>query len=45
MTSYDANDDGTTLVQEWEGSWDLVKEGNTWGLGKAHLEKVSSRTE
>jgi uncharacterized membrane protein YvbJ len=45
MTSYDANGDGTTLVQEWEGSWDLVKEGNTWGLGKAHLEKVSSRTE
>lgn len=45
MTSYDDNEDGSTLVQEWEGSWDLVKENEEWRLSEAHLEKVDSRTE
>ncbi|MGK0701476.1 hypothetical protein ACR3I8_19000 [Priestia flexa] len=45
MTSYDDNDDGTELVQEWEGYWSLVKEGGEWKLDSADLEKVDSRVE
>lgn len=45
MTSYDDNEDGSTLVQDWEGSWDLVKENGKWRLSEAHLDKVDSRTE
>jgi len=45
MTSYDDNDDGTELVQEWEGYWSLVKEGGEWKLDSADLEKVDSSVE
>ncbi|USY56083.1 hypothetical protein NIZ91_05350 [Bacillus sp. 1780r2a1] len=45
MTSYDDNDDGTELVQEWEGYWSLVKEDGEWKLDSADLEKVDSRVE
>ena len=45
MTSYDEQSDGTTLVQEWGGSWNLVKESNGWRLDKADLEKLDSRIE
>ncbi|MCA1202250.1 zinc ribbon domain-containing protein [Priestia flexa] len=45
MTSYDDNNDGTHLVQEWEGYWSLVKEDGEWKLDSADLEKVDSRVE
>lgn len=44
MTSYDQQDNGT-LVQEWGGNWNLVKESDGWRLDKAELEKLASRTE
>jgi uncharacterized membrane protein YvbJ len=45
MTSYDEQSDGTILVQEWGGSWNLVKESNGWKLDEADLEKLDSRIE
>ncbi|WP_349346562.1 TcaA NTF2-like domain-containing protein [Priestia megaterium] len=45
MTSYDDNNDGTTLVQKWVGNWNLVQEGGSWKLNKPELKKVSSRVE
>lgn len=45
MTSYDHNEDGTTLVQEWVGDWYLVKENGNWYLSKAKLSKLSTKTE
>jgi len=45
MTSYDEQEDGSTLVQEWGGTWNLVKESDGWKLEKAQLEKLASRTE
>ncbi|KPL59236.1 TcaA NTF2-like domain-containing protein [Rossellomorea vietnamensis] len=45
MTSYDDNQDGTTLVQEWAGSWDLLKENNRWTLDNTDLSKVNSWVE
>ena len=45
MTSYDDNEDGTTLVQKWGGDWHLVKENGNWYLSKAKLSKLSSKTE
>ncbi|MDQ0229286.1 zinc ribbon domain-containing protein [Metabacillus malikii] len=45
MTSYDEQPDGKTLVQEWGGTWNLVKESDGWKLEKAQLEKLASRTE
>jgi len=45
MTSYDEQDDGSVLVQEWEGDWNLVKENGTWKMDSTELEKVDSWTE
>lgn len=45
MTSYDDNKDGTILVQEWAGYWNLVKENSRWTLDKPDLSKVNSRVE
>ena len=45
MTSYDDNKDGTILVQEWAGYWNLVKENGRWTLDKPDLSKVNSRVE
>ncbi len=45
ITSYDNNEDGTTLVQEWGGDWYLVKENGNWCLSKAKLSKLSTKTE
>ncbi|AUO12975.1 TcaA NTF2-like domain-containing protein [Priestia megaterium] len=45
MTSYDDNNDGTTLVQKWVGNWNLVQEGGSWKLNKPELKKVRSRVE
>ena len=45
MTSYDDNKDGTTLVQEWAGYWNLVKENGRWTLDNPDLSKVNSRVE
>lgn len=42
MTSYDKQEDGTTLVQYWEGKWLLVKENGSWYLDKAKLEVEGS---
>jgi len=45
MTSYDQQDDGSTLIQYWGGNWSLVKEGSVWKLEKASLEKLGSETQ
>jgi len=45
MTSYDEQDDGSILVQEWEGEWSLVKENGSWKMDSTELEKVDSWTE
>lgn len=45
MTSYDDHKGNTTLVQQWEGDWHLVKENGSWYLDKAKLTKISSKTE
>ncbi|WP_068674949.1 zinc ribbon domain-containing protein [Oceanobacillus sp. Castelsardo] len=45
MTSYDDQEDGSILVQEWEGYWNLIKENGQWRLDKAELEKVDSWKE
>ncbi|MGG3271398.1 zinc ribbon domain-containing protein [Priestia aryabhattai] len=45
MTSYDNEEADSTLIQKWQGSWDLVKENGQWKLDEAHLEKVDSRVE
>ena len=42
MTSKDKQEDGTTLVQYWEGTWSLVKENGNWYLEKAKLEVKGS---
>lgn len=44
MTSYDKSG-ANTLVKEWSGNWNLVKESDGWKLDKAKLEKLNSRTE
>ena len=44
MTSYDASG-ADTLVKEWGGTWNLVRESDGWKLDKAELEKLDSRTE
>jgi len=45
MTSYDDQDDGTILIQDWKGSWSLIKENGSWKLDSNELESVDSRTE
>lgn len=45
MTSYDQQKDGKTLVQQWAGNWNLVKESDGWKLHKADIEKKSSWSE
>lgn len=45
MTSYDEQEDGTTLVQDWKGTWSLVKESGSWYLDKAKLEKTGSEVQ
>ncbi|MFE4354216.1 TcaA NTF2-like domain-containing protein [Peribacillus butanolivorans] len=45
MTSYDDNNDGTSLVQDWTGYWNLLKENGRWTLDVADLKKVDSRVE
>lgn len=45
MTSYDDQGDGTVLVQEWGGNWNLVKENGSWKLNDPELEKLDSRVE
>ncbi|WP_106496163.1 zinc ribbon domain-containing protein [Lentibacillus sp. Marseille-P4043] len=45
MTSYDNQEDDSTLVSEWEGYWTLVKESGKWRLDETELEKVDSWTE
>ncbi|MDQ0243734.1 putative membrane protein YvbJ [Bacillus fengqiuensis] len=45
MTSYDEQEDGSTLVQEWGGYWHLLKENGRWTLNEADLEKRGSRIE
>nr|WP_275580441.1 zinc-ribbon domain-containing protein [Metabacillus iocasae] len=45
MTSYDEQEDGSTLVQEWGGQWYLVKEASGWKLETPEIEKLDSRVE
>ena len=45
MTSYDDEGDGTVLVQEWGGYWNLIKENGAWKLDVPDLEKLDSRIE
>ncbi|MGM0903639.1 MAG: zinc ribbon domain-containing protein [Bacillota bacterium] len=45
MTSYDQQTDDEILVQEWKGTWKLVKESDGWRLHSADIEKTSSWTE
>ena len=45
MTSYDDQGDGTVLVQEWGGYWNLIKENGSWKLDDPDLEKLGSRVE
>ncbi len=45
MTSYDDQGDGSVLVQEWGGNWNLIKEGGSWKLDVPDLEKLDSRVE
>ncbi|MCM3654684.1 zinc ribbon domain-containing protein [Metabacillus litoralis] len=45
MTSYDRSSGGKTLVQEWGGYWNLVKESGDWKLHKAEIKKLDSRIE
>ena len=45
MTSYDDQGDGTVLVQEWGGYWNLIKENGSWKLDDPDLEKLDSRVE
>ena len=45
MTSYDDQGDGTSLVQDWGGHWNLIKENGSWKLDEAELEKLGSRVE
>ncbi|MCQ6277097.1 zinc-ribbon domain-containing protein [Bacillus sp. V3B] len=45
MTSYDNQEDGTILVQEWGGYWNLVKENGQWTLDDPELKKLDSRVE
>ena len=45
MTSYDDEGDGTVLVQEWGGNWNLIKENGSWKLDVSELEKLDSRVE
>ena len=45
MTSYDNQEDGTILVQEWDGHWNLVKENGQWTLNDPELQKIDSRIE
>jgi len=45
MTSYDYQSDGSVLVQEWKGSWNLIKESDGWKLHSADIKKTASWTE
>ncbi|MEM5017445.1 hypothetical protein WKH31_14210 [Metabacillus indicus] len=45
MTSYDDNSDGSTLVQNWNGYWHVVKENGRWVLDVAEITKINSRVE
>lgn len=45
MTSYDDNKDGTTLVQEWSGYWNVIKENGRWVLDSPEIDKIGSRVE
>lgn len=45
LTSYDKQDDGSTLVQEWGGKWYLVKESDGWKLATPEIKKLNTRTE
>lgn len=44
MTSYDDTSKGT-IVKDWSGNWNLVRETDGWKLAKANLKKIDSRTE
>ncbi|WP_315906921.1 TcaA 3rd/4th domain-containing protein, partial [Priestia koreensis] len=45
MTSYDAQTDGSTLVQTWSGTWYLVKEGYDWKLNDYDIKKQGAHKE
>jgi hypothetical protein len=45
LTSYDDNGDGTILIQNWGGYWQLVKENGRWALDEADIQKLDSRVE
>jgi hypothetical protein len=45
MTSYDRQSDDKILVQEWKGTWKLVKESGGWRLHSADIKKTSSWIE
>ncbi len=45
LTSYDKQSDGTTLVQKFGGSWNLVNENGQWLLDSPSIKKVDSYTE
>ncbi len=45
MTSYDSQEDGSVLVQEWGGYWQLVKEDGLWMLDTPELKKLSANKQ
>ncbi|MGE7218033.1 TcaA 3rd/4th domain-containing protein [Priestia koreensis] len=45
MISYDAQTDGSTLVQTWSGTWYLVKEGYDWKLNDYDIKKQGAHKE
>lgn len=45
LTSYDNESDGSTLVQKWGGTWNLIKESNQWLLDVPNISKLDSYTE
>ena len=45
LTSYDRQSDGSTLVQKFGGSWNLVNENGQWLLDSPNIKKTDSYTE
>jgi uncharacterized membrane protein YvbJ len=45
LTSYDKQSDGSTLVQKFGGSWNLVNENGQWLLDSPNIKKTDSYTE